>query len=85
MAFSLVYDIDKNFIQIYNIKNIKLFRNNLIDIALKSCQCIGQFKKHYLIPVMTVSGPESCFLLIFFANHYPMIGTYEFELSKLLR
>ncbi len=36
MAFFLIFDIDENVIQIYNNEDIKLFYQNLVDIALES-------------------------------------------------
>ena len=41
MAFSLIFDVDKDIIQIHNNKDIEFFRKNLIDIALKCCQSVG--------------------------------------------
>ena len=81
--FLFVLRVNKNIIQIHNDKVIKLFHKNLIDIALDYCQSIGQSKKHYLILKIVVSGPESSFPLISFANSYPVINTGEVELSKL--
>ena len=36
-----IFDIDKNIIQIYNDKDIELFRQDLIDIALEASRCVG--------------------------------------------
>ena len=49
VAFSLVFSVDEDIIQIYYDKNIKLFRKDLINIALKWCRSISQFKRYYLI------------------------------------
>ena len=84
MAFSLVLDIDKDIIQIYNDKDIKLFCKNLIAIALEGCQSVSPLKRYYQIFEMTVSSLEKCFLLISFTNSYLVISICEFELSKLL-
>ena len=83
MTFFFVFDIDENVIQIYNDKNIKLFCKDLNNIALEGCQSISQLKEHYLILKITISTLESCFPLIFFANSYLIIGTYEIKLGKL--
>ena len=83
MVFFLVFGIDKYIIQIYNDKNIKLFYKNLNNIVLKSYQSVSQSKKYYLILEIIVSGPESYFLLILFANSYPVISINEVKLDKL--
>ena len=82
MTFSLVPGIDENIIQIYNDKDIELFRKIFIDITLEYCQSISQSKKHYLIPKVTKSGLKSRFLLISFTNSYLVIGTSEVKLGK---
>ena len=82
MAFALIFGVDEDIIQIHNDKDIKLFRENLIDIALKCCQSVGQSKRHYLIFEVAVSGPESSLLLISFVNSHTVIGTGEVELGK---
>ena len=82
VAFFFVFGVDKDIIQIHNNKDIKRFRKDLIDIALEYCRNVGQFKKYYLILEMTVSSPESSFLLISFVNSHPMIGIGEVKLGK---
>ena len=84
MAFSLVFGVNGDIIQIHNDKDIEFFRKDFIDVALKYYWSIGQSKKHYLILKVAVSGPESSLPLISFANSYPMVGTGEVELDKLL-
>ena len=85
MTFSFVFSINENIIQIYNNKDIKLFHEDLIDIALEGCRSIGQSKKQYLILKVTISGPESSFLLISIANSYPVIRTGKVELGKPIK
>ena len=82
MVFSFVFGIDKNIIQIYNAKDIKLFYKDLIGIVLKRCQSIGQFKEYHLILEIIISSLESYFLLIFFANSHLMISICEVKLGK---
>ena len=83
MAFPFVLGVDENIIQIYNVKDIKLFHKDFINVALENCQNVGQFKRHHLILKIAVSGPENCLLLIFLANSHPVIGIGEFKLNKL--
>ena len=82
VAFSFVFGIDEDIIQIYNYKDIEFFSKDLIDIALECCRSVGQSKRHYLILEVTVSSPESSFPLISFANSLPVVGTDEVELGK---
>ena len=82
VVFSLVFGVDEDIIQIHNDKNIEFFREDFIDIAMKCCRSVGQSKRHYLILKVFVSGPESSFPLISFANSHPVIGTGEVELGK---
>ena len=82
MAFFFIFDIDEDIIQIYNNKNIKLFRKNLINIALENCQSDNQPIGYYLILKIAISDLKNDFLLISFANSHLVIGTYEVELDK---
>ena len=82
VAFSLVFGINEDIIQIHNDEDIKLFRKNLIDVALECCRSIGQSKKHYLILEVAVSSPESSLPLISFADCHPVIGIGEIKLDK---
>ena len=83
VAFPLVFGIDEDIIQIHNDEDIEFFRKNLIDIALECCRSVGQSKRHHLILEMAVSGLESNFPLISFANSHSVIGTGKVELDKL--
>ena len=82
VAFALIFGIDEDIIQIYNDKDIELFRKDIIDISLECCQSNSQSKKHYLIFEVTISGPENSLPLISFANSHPVMGTGEVELGK---
>ena len=74
MLFSLILSIDKNVIKVYNNKNVKLFHQHLVDIALKYGWYIGQAKKHFLVLKLAVISPEDCLLFIVFLDPYPMIS-----------
>ena len=82
VAFSFIFGIDKDIIQIYNNEDIKFFYKNLIDVALECCWSVGQFKKHYLILEVAISGPKSGLSFISFANSHPVIGIGEVKLGK---
>ena len=62
MFFSLTLSIDKNVIEIYNNKDVKLVHKDIVDIALKYGWCIGQAKKHYLVFKKAVTGLKGHFL-----------------------
>ena len=82
MAFTFIFGIDEDIIQIHNDRDIEFFRENLIYIALECCQSVGQSKRHYLIFEMAISGPKSSLLLISFTNSHPVIGICEVKLGK---
>ena len=82
VAFALIFGIDKDIIQIHNNEDIKFFCEDLIDVALEYCRSVGQSKRHHRIFEVAVSGLESSFPLISFANSYWVVGTNEVKLSK---
>ena len=82
MLFAFALGIDKNVIKVHYYKNIELFCQDLIDIALEYGQCIGQSKKHYLVFEMAITSPESHFLFITFPNPHLMVGIDQIELGK---
>ena len=66
MFFSFVFNIDDDVIEVYYYKNVKLLRYNLVDIVLERDWCIAQFKKHYLVFKMTITGLKGRLLFVFF-------------------
>ena len=75
-----IFAINKNVVQVYNNKNVKLFYQNLVDIALKSGWCISQTKKHYyLILKIAIISLESCFLFVSFSNLHSIINIGEIK------
>ncbi len=82
MAFYLILIIDKNVIQIYNNKYIRLFCQNLVDIVLESDWYIGQSKRYYLVLKMAIAGFKDRLLFIAFLDLHPMIGISKIELDK---
>lgn len=84
MTISVIISIDKNIIQIYNTKNIKLLSKYLVNISLKACRYIYQSKKYYLVLEMAISSLKYYLLFIIFANSYLMIFISKVKLDKLL-
>ena len=82
MAFSLIFGLDKDIIQIHNDKDIKFFCKDFINVALEFYQSVNQSKRHHLILKVAISGLENSLSLISFANSYPVVGTGEVKLSK---
>ena len=74
MLFAFAFGIVKDIIKVYYHKNVEFLYQNLIDVALKHSQCIGQFKKHHLVLEMAIAGLENYLSFIAFLNSYLMIG-----------
>ncbi len=83
IVFFFIFGIDKDIIQVYNNKNIKLLYQDLIDISLKYSWYIDQLKSHYLIFKIALVGSESCLLFIVFLNLHSMINISEIKLGKI--
>jgi hypothetical protein len=77
------FGVDKYIIKIYNHEVVDKSRECFIDISLECRWSISETKRHHQIFEMTVSGPESGFLLITFSNTDSMIYIFEIEFSKL--
>ena len=71
----LVYllSINKDFVQTYNNKNVKLFSKNLIDVTLKTGCSIKESKKHDLVFKMAILNIKSYLLFIIFSNFHPLL------------
>ncbi len=83
MLFALTLSIDDNVIKIHYHKNVKLLGQDLVDIALKCGQCVGQSKKHHLVLEMAIAGPKSHFLFIAFPDPHLMIGICQIEWGEM--
>ena len=68
-----VFSINQNVIEIYNIKNIKFFYQNFVDVALKANVDIWKTKIHDLVFEIAVPYLENCFLLVTFPNSHLII------------
>lgn len=69
-----VFSVDQDIVQIYDHKDVKLFGEDLIDIALEASWSIRKSKRYDLILKMAVSGLKNSFLFIVFLNSHLMIG-----------
>ncbi len=84
MRLSWILSIDQDVIQIHYNEDIKLFSENLIDVALKTCGYIGKAKRHYLILEVVVSSVKDRLSFVTFLNPYSVIGTSQIQLGKPL-
>ena len=83
VSLAWVLGIDENIIQINNDKNIELFGQHLIDITLKTSQCVRKSKKHYLVFEMAVLSLKGCLLFITLFYLYLIVSSREIELDEL--
>ncbi len=74
MLFSLTFSLDENDIKVHDNKDVKLFCQDLIDVALKYDWYVSQTKKYYLILKITIMNPESYLSFIIFLDPHPIIG-----------
>ena len=81
MLFALTLSINKNVIEIHYHENVKLFGQDLIDVALKCGRCVSQSKKQNLVLKMAIAGPESHLLLIAFPDPHLIVGIGQIELG----
>ena len=77
------FGIDKNIIYINNDKNIKILKQDLINIILKTGQSVRELKRHYLVLKVTVLSLKSLFQFIAFFYHHLMVSTCEIKLDEL--
>ncbi len=62
-------------IETYDDKDIILFSENFIDIALKMGRSVRKAKKHNWVLEIAVSSLKNNFLFIAFTNSHLIIGT----------
>ncbi len=84
VGLSWILSIDQDVIQVHYNEDIKLFSENLVDVALKTGGCIGKAKEHYLVLEVAISGAKGCLPFVTFSNLHPMIGTSQIQLGKPL-
>ncbi len=77
MCLAGVFGIDQDIIQIHHNKDIKLFSEDLVDVALKTGGCIRKTEGYYLVLKVAVSGAKGHLLLVTFSDCHPMISTSE--------
>lgn len=83
MFFFLTFNVDKIVVKIYNNDNVKFFRQDLIDITLKTGWLISISERHYLVLKVVIPGPEDCFVFVTFSNFHLMIDLDWIRLGEL--
>ena len=84
MIFFFILSINKNIVQVYNNKNVELFRQDFVYITLENGRYISQFKKNYLVFEAAIANLENYFLFIAFSNFHPMINIGKIKLGEML-
>ncbi len=84
MGLSWIFSINQDIIQVYHNKDIKLFSENFIVIALKAGGYDGKAKGYYLVLELAVSGAKVRLPLVTFSNPYLVVSTSKIELDKFL-
>ena len=84
MPISIIISVNKNIVQIYNIKDVKFFDKNHTDMSLEACQGDHQFERHHLIFKVDGSNLEYHFLFVFFASFHLIICISKVKLDKPL-
>ncbi len=82
ILFDFPLSVDEDVIKVYYHENVKLFYQDLIDIALKCGLYIGQFKRHNLVLKMAIAGLEDRFLFISFSNPYLIVDIGQIKLGE---
>ncbi len=70
MGLFWILSIDQDIVQIYYNKDIKLFSENFVDVALKTDGCIGKTKEHYSVLEVAVSCAKDYLPFVTFLNLY---------------
>ena len=84
MTISIIFSINQDVIQVYNNKDIKLLRKELVDISLEACWYVCSFERYHLVLEVTVLSSKRGLPLVSFANSHLVIGRGEVKLSKPL-
>ena len=74
MLFAFTFSVDKVVFEVHYNKNVELFYQDLVNIALEYSQYVSQFKRYYLVIGIAITGLEGRFLFIAFPNPHLMIG-----------
>ena len=82
MLFCLIFCIYKDVIKVHYHKDVKLLRQNLVNVSLKCNWYVNQSKKYHLVLEMAIVGPEGHFLFLSFSDPHPMVGIGQVKLGE---
>ena len=84
MLFTLVFSVDEDIIEVYYHKNVELFCQDLVDIALEGGWCIGLSERHNLVLKVAIASFKGRFLFISFPDPHSIVNISQIKLGKLL-
>ncbi len=61
---------------------VKLFYQDLVNIALEYGRCVGQSKRHHLVLKMAIAGLKGRLPFIAFPDSHSMVGISQIELGE---
>ena len=83
VLFAFTLTEDENVIKIHYHENVKLFGQDLIDVALKRGRCVGQSKRHNLVLEMVIAGLKGRLPFIVFLDPHLILGIGQIKLGEL--
>ena len=84
MWLACLFSIDQDVIQIHYDKDVKLFSEDFINVALKTGWSIGESKRHDLVLEVAVPSTKNSLSFVAFSNSHPIVDTSQIQLGKLL-
>ena len=73
MLFTLALSVNEDVIKVHYYKNVKLFWQDLVDIALECSWSVCQSKRHDLVLNVVIASPKGRFLFVSFLNPHSMV------------
>ncbi len=82
--FFSYFTIDKDIVEIDDIKDIEIFSKYVINKYLEGYRGVSEFERYNIIFEVSISGLERGFLFFAFLNTYKVIYSSKIELSEVL-
>lgn len=83
MFFSSAFGLDENIIEVYDNEDVKLFCQNLVNIALEGGRCIGQSKRYHLVFEVAIASPRGHFPFIAFFDSHLLVSIGLIKLGEM--
>ena len=83
MLFASAHDVDEDNIEVHYNKNVELFYQNLVDMALECGWYVNKSEIHHLIFEMAIAGLKGHLLCVSLPNRYLMVGIRKIELGEI--